>query len=165
MTKTLKILGALAPVALSLGLVACNSEPEAPVEAAPDAPQGISVTGGRLNLPAVAGNPAAVYFTITNDGSEAQMLRAAAVQGAGSAMFHQTAEWNHQVDMQEVSQVNIPAGGSVVFEPGGMHVMAMELDPSIAVGSEVEVTLTFVRGDKVSFPARVLAPGDDGSGS
>lgn len=165
MTKTLRILGALAPAALALAVAACGSEPEAPVEAAPDAPQGISVTDGRLNLPAVAGNPAAVYFTITNDGAEAQMLRAAAVQGAGSAMFHQTAEWNHQVDMQEVSQVSVPAGGSVVFEPGGMHVMAMELDPSIAVGSEVEVTLTFVRGDKVSFPARVLAPGDDGSGS
>ncbi len=165
MTKTLRILGALAPAALALAVAACGGEPEAPVEAAPDAPQGISVTDGRLNLPAVAGNPAAVYFTITNDGAEAQMLRAAAVQGAGSAMFHQTAEWNHQVDMQEVSQVNVPAGGSVVFEPGGMHVMAMELDPSVAVGSEVEVTLTFVRGDKVSFPARVLAPGDDGSGS
>ena len=159
------LLGALASTTLVLALAACSSEPEAPVETAPEAPEGISVSNGRLNLPAASGNPAAVYFTITNDGTEAQMLRSVNVQGAESAMLHETSEWNGQIDMQEVTQVSIPAGESVVFEPGGKHVMAMGLEEGLEPGAEVEVTLTFVRGDKVSFPARVLAPGDDGSGN
>jgi copper(I)-binding protein len=157
MNKTLKLLAALAPLALVAGLTACGSEPAAPVETSPEAPQGISVTDGRLNLPAVTGNPGAVYFTITNGDAQAQSLVGAFVEGAGSAMFHQT-------DMQGMAEVPVPAGASVTFEPGGMHVMAMALDPSIAIGGEVEVTLTFADGDKVSFPARVLGPGDDGSG-
>jgi periplasmic copper chaperone A len=158
------LLSGLAPAALVLGLAACSSEPEAPVEAAPEAPEGISVTDGRLNLPGVAGNPASVYFTITNDGAEMQLIRSAYVEGAESAMLHETSEWSGQVDMQEISGAQVQAGETVSFEPGGKHVMVMGLDPMPSPGGEVEVTLTFARGDKVSFPARVLAPGDDGSG-
>ena len=42
-----------------------------------------------------------------------------------------------------------------------MHVMAMELDDTLAAGGETEVTLTFVGGDKVSFPVEIRAAGDD----
>jgi copper(I)-binding protein len=160
---TRTILAGLAPAALVLGAAGCSSEPEAPVDATPDAPEGITVTNGRLNLPGVGGNPGSVYFSITNAGPEMQMLRSAHVEGAESAMFHETTEYNLQVDMQELTQVAVQPGETLVFEPGGKHVMAMGLDPALQPGGAVEVTLTFVRGDKVSFPARVLAPGDDGS--
>ncbi|MXO72185.1 copper chaperone PCu(A)C [Alteraurantiacibacter buctensis] len=161
MAKTTWV-GALAPAALLLVTAGCSSEPEAPVETAPEAPEGISVADGRMNLPAVSGNPAAVYFTITNDGAEMQMIRSVHVEGAESAMLHETSEWSGQVDMQELTQVAVEAGETLAFAPGGKHVMAMNVDPALQPGGEVEVTLTFVRGDKVSFPARVLAPGDEG---
>ena len=161
MSKT--IFSAVASAALALGLAGCSSEPEAPVEAAPEAPEGISVSDGRMNLPAVAGNPASVYFTITNTSDANQMMRSANVEGAGSAAFHETAEWSGQIDMQELLQVDVPAGESVTFEPGGKHVMANDVDAALEAGGEIEVTLSFVRGDKVSFPVRLLAPGDDGS--
>jgi copper(I)-binding protein len=152
-----------ASVALACALAACGSEPEAPVDVSPEAPEGIAIGNGRLNLPAVAGNPAAVYFTITNNGSEDQLLRAINVPGAENAMFHETAEWEGRMDMQELLQVNIPAGESVTFEPGGKHVMVFDLTDGLEAGDEIEATLSFVRGDKVSFPLRLLAPGDDGS--
>lgn len=156
------LLAGLAPAALMLGLAACSSEPEVPVDATPDAPEGITVTDGRLNLPGVAGNPGSVYFIITNSGPEMQMLRSAYVTGAESAMFHETSEYNLQVDMQEMTSVPVQAGETLEFAPGGKHVMVMGIDPALQPGGEVEVTLTFVRGDKVSFPARVLAAGDEG---
>ncbi len=159
------LLSCAAGLALTMGLAACSSEPETPVDAAPEAPEGISVTDGRMNLPAAAGNPGAVYFTITNEGTEEQMLRAVSVQGAESALFHETSEWNGQMDMQELLQVPVPAGESVAFEPGGKHVMAFGVEEGLEPGGEVEVTLSFVRGDKISFPVRLLAPGDDGSGN
>lgn len=148
-------------IALSLALVACGSEPEAPVEAAPEAPAGITVTNGRMTLPAVTGNPGAVYFTIANSGEEQATLRGAFVDGAGSAMMHETAEWSGQVDMQELFSVAVPAGEEVVFEPGGKHVMAFDVDEALEAGGETEVTLTFAGGDKVSFPVTLLAPGSD----
>lgn len=159
------LIACAASIALAVGLAGCSSEPETPVEAAPEAPEGISVTDGRLNLPAATGNPGAVYFTIVNEGTEPQTVRAVNVQGAESALLHETAEWNGQMDMQELMQVVIPGGENLVFEPGGKHVMVYGLPEGLEPGGEVEVTLSFVRGDKVSFPARVLAPGDDGSGN
>lgn len=158
--KKVLIAGAAA-LALSVSLAACSSEPEAVVETAPEAPEGISVSDGRMNIPAASGNPGAVYFTITNGGEESQMLRSAYVESAESAMFHETSEWSGQIDMQELPQVSVPAGESVVFEQGGKHVMAMGLPDGLEAGGELEVTLTFVRGDKVSFPVILLAPGEE----
>jgi len=157
-----RLLAGIAAIGLALAVASCGGEAEAPVPAAPDAPEGVTISDGRLLLPAVAGNPGAVYFTIKNSGENDVMIRATSVAGAGSAMMHQTAEWNGQVDMQELSQVAVPKGSEVVFAPGGMHVMAMDLDESLAVGGEAEVTLTFVGGDKASFPAEIRAAGDDG---
>ncbi len=158
-----KLFGLVASTALVCGLAACSSEPEAPVEVAPEAPDGISVSDGRVNLPAVSGNPAALYFTISNDGSADQMMRAIHVPGSESTQFHETVQWPNEISMQELLQVNVPAGESVTFEPGGMHVMVFGLPESLEPGGELEVTLSFVRGDKVSFPVHLLAPGDDGS--
>lgn len=154
------ILSAVASTALALSLVACGSEPE-PVDTAPEAPAGVSVTDGRLNLPAVAGNPAAVYFTITNQGDKDVMIRSASVMGAESAVMHTVAAYEGRMDMQEVLQLSVPMGATLEFVPGELHVMAMGLDEGLEVGGESEVTLTFVGGDKISFPVEIRAPGDD----
>lgn len=157
----IRMLAGIAAMSLALAVAGCGNEAEAPAPAAPDAPEGVTISEGRLLLPAVAGNPGAVYFTIKNTGANDVMIRAASVAGAASAMMHQTAEWNGQVDMQELMQVAVPRDGEVVFAPGGMHIMAMELDEALTVGGETEVTLTFVGGDKASFPAEIRAAGDD----
>lgn len=147
--------------ALALGIAAAGPTAcgEAPEEAAasPAAPDGITVSDARLMLPAVAGNPGAVYFDLANSSSSGHMIRAASVTGAGSAMMHTTTEDG----MQETLQVMVPAGGEVKFEPGGAHIMAMNLSDTVTPGSKAEVTLTFVGGDKISFPAEVRAAGDE----
>ena len=154
MTKS--IWAALALAAAALGPAAC-SEGEPAAEANPDAPAGVAVTNGRLMLPAVAGNPGAVYFDIANMGTRDMMIRAASVQGAGSSTMHVTEE----TGMQEILQIMVKAGETVKFEPGGNHVMATELADTVVAGGKTEVTVTFVGGDKVSFPAEVRAAGEE----
>lgn len=144
----------------SVGLAGCSEQPE-PTDATPDAPDGISVTNARLMLPAVAGNPGAIYFEVKNDSGENRMIRAVSVAGAASAVLHQMGTWNNQPSMDEIFQVDVPANGELKFEPGGLHVMANELADTVTAGSTAEVTLTFVGGDKISFPAEVRAAGDD----
>lgn len=160
MNKT--ICAALGSAALALGVTACGGETEEPVPANPEAPQGITVSDARLNLPAVAGNPGALYFTVENDSEADIMLMSTNVEGADSTVMHQTATWNNRPDMQEVLQLPVPAGESLVLEPGGFHVMAMNLEEGLQVDGQTEVTLTFAGGDKISFPAEILAPGDEG---
>jgi copper(I)-binding protein len=157
-----RALTAAAVVAMALFTAACGGGDQ-PAEQAgdPDAPEGITVSNARMLLPPVAGNPAAVYFDIANSSDREVMVRAVNVQGAGMAMLHTTATWNLQTDMQEVVQQPVPAGETVSFEPGGLHVMASGLADTATPGSTAEVTLTFVGGDKVSFPAEVRAAGDE----
>ena len=69
--------------------------------------------------------------------------------------------WNGQPSMDEVMQIAVPTGGELVFEPGGLHVMANELDETLAAGGQTEVTITFVGGRTATFPAEIRAAGDE----
>ena len=154
-----RFLSAAALAFAALGPIACSEAPEQ--SAAPDAPEGIAVTNGRLMLPAVSGNPGAVYFDIANTADRDRMIRAVSVQGAGSAVLHQMGTWNNQPSMDEIFQIALPAGETLKFEPNGLHAMANDLADTVVAGSETEVTVTFVGGDKVSFPADVRAAGEE----
>ncbi len=147
------IWAALALTVAALAPAACSETPEQ-AETAPEAPEGVAVTNARLMLPAVAGNPGAVYFDLENASETNRVIRAVSVAGAGNAMMHTG-------DMQEMAQVVTPPGETVKFAPGEQHVMAMDLADTVVPGGQAEVTVTFVGGDKVSFPAEVRAAGDE----
>ena len=157
----------LASVTLALagiGLAACgqdSSEPTEPAaEVSPDALPGIAVTGGRLVLPAVKGNPGAVYFEAANNGEKDTAIVGAFVDGAKEAMLHASVEKDGVMSMNHMDQVPLAKGGTVSFAPGGNHVMVFELADTLAVGGTTEVTLTFANGDKASFNAEILGPGE-----
>ena len=163
MTMTIRIHAVLPVCALALSLAACGEEPapEAEVADAGDCVPGIEVTDGWMALPAVAGNPAAAYFTITNTTDRQVTIRTADVLEASSAVLHETAEWSMEEDMQELFQQPVGAGETLEFAPGGKHVMVMQPEEALQPGGESEVTLTFVGGDKCSFPVSLHAAGDD----
>jgi periplasmic copper chaperone A len=155
---------ALVAALLSLGTLALGACGETADETAVEAPEGIAgltVTNARLVLPAVAGNPAAVYFDLAYDGDRAIALNRIDVQGAESAEFHEYGEWAGQRQMQPMMALPLKKGEKYAFEPGGRHGMAMKLSPEVAEGGTVEVTVTVSGGDKQSFPAEVRAAGSE----
>lgn len=147
---------AVALAIAAFGPMACSEAPEQAAE--PAAPEGIAVSNARLMLPAVKGNPGAVYFDIANSGAENRVIRAASVAGAKSTMMHAMAE---DGTMQEAAQIVVPAGGDAKLEPGGDHLMAMDLADTVVAGSKADVTVTFVGGAKTTFAAEVRAAGDE----
>ncbi|MBD3730112.1 MAG: copper chaperone PCu(A)C [Sphingomonadales bacterium] len=154
----------LAGIALGLSaltLVACNEKASEPVAEAPEGIPGLVVSNARLILPPVAGNPAAVYFDLKNGGKDAVSLAAADVADAKSAMLHETTETDGKMTMGHMASLDIKPGETVAFAPGGKHVMAMDVSPELQPGAKTEVTLTFSSGDKISFPADVVAAGAD----
>ncbi|MDP3905685.1 copper chaperone PCu(A)C [Novosphingobium sp.] len=138
-----------------LALSACQQQPAGSAEAtaAPEAKPGLTVTEGRLMLPVVKGNPAGIYFTLTNTGDKAGTLAAVSIDGAAKAEMHETKGGK----MSAVPQIEVAAGGTVRFEPGALHVMAFELDDKLAAGGTAEMTLTFADGDKLSVPLKIEA--------
>jgi copper(I)-binding protein len=57
--------------------------------------------------------------------------------------------------MREVPKVTVPAGATVMFEPGGYHVMLMDLDHPLTVGETFPVTLMLDGGASVKATVTV----------
>ncbi len=59
------------------------------------------------------------------------------------------------MEMRQVDQIELPAGETVNLEPGGMHIMLLELPAPLEEGTTVELTLTFETGDPQTVEAEV----------
>ena len=157
-TTPLAAAALLGLAALSLG--ACQQQKAdhkdaAAASGAPEAKPGMALSEGRLLLPAVKGNPAAAYFTLTNGGQAKVSVAAVSIAGAGKAEVHQTEGGK----MSKVDALDVEPGKTVKLEPGGLHVMAFDVDPALVAGGTAEVTVTFADGDKLSAPLKIEARG------
>ncbi|MEM1195507.1 MAG: copper chaperone PCu(A)C [Pseudomonadota bacterium] len=155
--KTVRLAAALAA---TLALGACAEEPPAVVEVEGVVP-GLEVTNARLVLAPVSGNPAAIYFDVVYNGERGVSISGAEVEGAANSEVHATMEYNFETTMGESGPVALPGGEPQSFAPGGLHIMAFELDESVAPGSSVEVTLKISGGKTHIFEAPVKAAGDE----
>lgn len=154
-----KMIVASVMLALSgMALVSCG-ESAAPPAGEVSGKPGVEVTNGRLVLPAVAGNPAALYFDIVNNSDGYAVVRMAEIPGTKEIAMHETVTTNGTAQMAALAPVSLLKGKPVKFEPGGKHFMVMDLNPVPKVGGTTEVTLTFAGGDKSSFTAKVEGPG------
>lgn len=59
------------------------------------------------------------------------------------------------MEMVEVDSIPLPAGETVSLEPGGLHIMIMELLNGLEDGSEIELTLSFEVADDMVVTATV----------
>ena len=98
--------------------------------------------------------PAAGYFTLYNGSSKPAELTGAASPGCGQLMLHQSIIESGTARMRMVMSILVPAHGSVVFSPGGYHLMCMQPTADVRPGKSVPVSLTFKDGNTVSatFP-------------
>jgi copper(I)-binding protein len=71
------------------------------------------------------------------------------VEGMGGAMM-----------MREVGQIALPAGETVNLEPGGYHIMLLDVTTPLELGQKFDLTLTFENGGEkvVEVEVREEAP-------
>ncbi len=106
-----------------------------------EAPPGLDVLGGYFTLENLTGKPLALTSVSSPD--------------FGTVMMHQTVQKGGQDDMQEVARIDIPAHGSVEFQPGGYHLMLMQPKKNLAAGDTVTLMLTFSDGSELALLAPV----------
>ncbi|WP_173932533.1 DUF1775 domain-containing protein [Chelativorans sp. Marseille-P2723] len=121
---------------------------------------GITNHWARAMLP---GQPTAgAYMTIENYGQEADRLVSAASPAAGKVEIHTMEVVDDVMVMRPVEGgLEIPANGSVALEPGGLHLMLMDVAEPFVEGGEVPVTLVFEKTGEVelSLPVRSARAG------
>lgn len=104
------------------------------------------------------------YITITNKGAEADRLVSAASPAAGVVQIHQMKMDGDVMKMNELPDgVEIPAGATVVLEPGGLHIMFMKLNAPFVEGTKIPVTLTFEKAGSVDVELSVGSPAAKGA--
>jgi copper(I)-binding protein len=77
---------------------------------------------------------------------EGQRLVGASSPAAGVAEIHEMKMDGEVMTMRPAGAIDLPAGKTVEFKPGGLHLMLMDLKQPLAAGSSVPVTLVFKNG-------------------
>jgi periplasmic copper chaperone A len=100
----------------------------------------------------------AVYFTVSNAGAADTLLRLDSPV-AGHIEMHSMTMQQDMMQMRLLSSVPVPAHGRVVFEPGNMHVMLLDLPRPLREGEHFVLTLTFRHAPAVQTTVAVLGIG------
>jgi copper(I)-binding protein len=110
--------------------------------------------------PAQAGMNGVGFFTVANAGKTPVVLKRVESAAAAKVEMHQSSMADGVMSMRRQDDgVVVPAGGQLVFAPGGYHLMLLGLKSSQAAGQKVSVTLVFGDGRKIPVQLAVqLAP-------
>jgi hypothetical protein len=105
--------------------------------------------------PTVTGQPVGgAYMKIVNKGA-ADRLLSATTAVAAAVQMHAMAMDGDVMTMREVDAVDLPAGQTVEFKPGGFHLMLMGLKAPLKNGDKFAMTLKFEKAGKVEVMVHV----------
>ena len=108
------------------------------------------------------------YVAITNNSHSDDRLVAVSAGFAKRVELHEMTHDNGVMKMRESDGgIEIPAGETVMLQPGGLHIMFMGLAETMVAGEMREIALEFASGHKATVPAMVVKPADiksDGHG-
>ena len=98
------------------------------------------------------------FMTITNAGETEDRLIAVASPSAGRMEIHEMKMDGDVMRMREISGgLVIPAGETVTLEPGGYHLMFMDLAGPFVAGETAEVVLTFEAAGEVALTFPIVS--------
>lgn len=97
------------------------------------------------------------YLTVTNHSGTAAELTKASIDGLGRVEIHEHSQVNGMMKMRQVESITIQAHESVVFQPGGYHLMVFEPQEPLKVGQERKLTLYFSDGNRLFTNAQVVS--------
>lgn len=96
----------------------------------------------------------AAYMTIKNTGAQDDRLVAASTDAAQVVELHTHINDNGIMRMREVEGgIALPAGETVAFKPGGLHIMLIGLTQRLEKGGLLPMTLTFEKAGKIEIVA------------
>ena len=99
----------------------------------------------------------AFYCTIINSGNTADTLYKAASDISNDVEMHETYMKNDMMGMRPVKNLVIAPHDSLLFKPGGYHIMIINLKENASVNSSKEISLYFKRAGIIKVKASVIS--------
>lgn len=103
------------------------------------------------------------YMAIVNNGASDDRLIGVETDIAAKAEVHESKVDDQGVGtMAPVPALDIPAGGTVSLDPGGLHVMFMGLKAKLVEGEMRKVTLIFEKAGRLEIEFMIDPPTGEG---
>ena len=107
---------------------------------------GVSVRGSWIREAPPGMTMMAGYMELRNNTSRLQVLVAASSSEFESVMIHRTMVKDGMAGMAHAPQIELAPNASVIFAPGGYHLMLMKPKRALRAGDPVVVNLEFRGG-------------------
>jgi periplasmic copper chaperone A len=124
--------------------------------------EGVAAAGAWIR-PARAGQPtSAAYLTLCNNSDADATLIGASFAGANATELHISKMSSASMaSMTHAIELTVPAGSTIVLEPGGAHIMLIGLTDALTLGDDAMITLEFKHAPSVdvAFEVRKDTPG------
>lgn len=137
--------------------------PNAPAPEAAPAPArdlaGPAVSDAWVRSVPPAARMTAGYLDVHNPGPEALVIVGVESPMFDSIEMHSTDVVDGVSRMRHQQTVQVPAGATVRFEPGGLHLMLMQPVNDIPSSGEIEMALVLESGERLPFVAPIGQPG------
>lgn len=103
---------------------------------------------------------AAVYLKLLNPTAEDDLLVSVSTPAAKVAEVHETLDEGGMMRMRAFPEgMPVPAGSTVVLEPGGKHIMLLALEKQLEPGQEVHLELHLEKAGTLAVTAPVGTAG------
>lgn len=96
---------------------------------------------------------AAMYLTLENRDTAAVVILGAGTRLARAAEFHETMEMQGTSHMNKLDSLPIARGATLTMKPGGIHLMLIDLNASLAAGDSVALVIHLADGRTTSVNA------------
>lgn len=127
--------------------------------AAPAWAADVTVSDGWARASAGMARAGAAFMAITNAGSGDDRVIGASALVSQTAELHTHIKEGDIMKMRQVEDIPLPAGQTVMLQPGGLHVMLMNLAQPLEEGQTFTVTLTLEKAGTIDVPVTVRAAG------
>ena len=124
------------------------------IAAASEAP-GVSVHDAWVRESPPGMTMMAGYMALRNNTSRPQVLVAARSSGFKTVMIHRTIVKDGMAGMAHPSRIELAANASLIFAPGGYHLMLMKPKRTLRAGDPVVINLEFRGGLVLPVPFEV----------
>jgi periplasmic copper chaperone A len=106
------------------------------------------------------------YMTITNNGREADRLVGGTLAQAGRLEIHEMTMTDNVMRMRPLANgLVIKPGETIKLEPGGLHIMGLDLSAGYAQGQTIKGTLVFEKAGTMTVDYTVAPMGGEGGHS
>ena len=119
----------------------------------------VSVQEPYVRLPPPKAPATGAFMVLKNEGKADVRLVRAGNPASRVTELHAHINEGGVMKMRPVEAIEIKAGGEAKLQPGGLHVMLIDIQGALEEGKTLPITLTFDDGSSKKIDARIVRPG------